>query len=367
MRNGPIYLWLLVIGLSIASLLRDPLRRLWNALRYWLRERMWRPAAQALLQNWDAGRALIQQKKWGEALVALDRALALVQYEPHLEAELQFHRGYALEQMGQLADAASAYFACQMAESGNRVPRYGHVAAFRRGYLLAQLKRWSEAEASLRASIEGAGRQRVVALQLNALRILLGVYQSMREHTLAVECTRQIDRLASQVRDVSMQAMALDAAGDAYLALGQYDQALHHYERSLDLFLRLGNGQARFVVKQDIAKLYRASGQWEKAVRWSNMCLQEEERAQNWRGQASIAYDLACLHIHRGELGKAGGYLQHSMGLFRQAEDRMGADLVGRTMMGLSILMHRQATSHWLTSGEIERRSAQSDDDEEED
>ena len=365
MRNGPIYLWLLAIGLSLASLLRDPLRRLWNVLQHWLRERMWRPAAQALLQNWDAGRALMQQKKWGEALPALDQALALVQYEPRLEAELQFHRGYALEQTGQLTEAASAYLACQMAESGSRVPRYGHFAAFRRGYLLAQLERWREAEASLRASIEGAGRQRVLALQLNALRILLGVYQSMREHKLAIGCAHQLERLAATLRDVSMQAMALDAAGDAYLALGEYDQALHRYERSLDLFLRLGNEQARFVVKQDIAKLYRASGQWEEAVRWSNMCLQEEERAQNWRAQASIAYDLACLHIHRGELRKAGGYLQHSMGLFRQAEDRMGADLVGRTMMGLSILMHRQATSHWLTSGEIERRSAQSEDDEE--
>ncbi len=365
MRNGPIYFWLFAIGLSIVSLLRDRLRLLWNSLRNWLKGGMWRPASQTLLQNWDAGRALMQQKKWVEALAALDRALALVQYEPSLEAELQFHRGYALEQTGQLTEATSAYLACQVAEADNRVPRYGPVAAFRRGYLLAQLERWKEAEASLRASIERAGRQRVVALELNALRILLGVYQSMRAHNLAIECTQQIERLAGEVRDVSMQAMALDAAGDAYLALGQHDRALRHYERSLDLFLSLGNEEARFVVKQDIAKLYRASGQWEKAVRWSNMCLQEEERAENWRGQARISYDLACLHIHRGELGMAGGYLQHSMGLFRRAEDRMGADLVGRTMMGLSIMMHRQATSHWLTSGEIERGSAPSEDEEE--
>ncbi len=365
MRDWPIYFWLLALAPAVAALQRDRLRPLWHSLWRWLKVGMWRPAAQNLLQNWEAGRALIQQKKWGEAVAALDRALALVHYEPALEAELQFHRGYVLEQMGQLAEASSAYLTCQMAESDNRAPRYGHVAAFRRGYLLVQLERWREAEASLRASIEMAGRTQALGLEMNARRILLGVYQSTREHTLVIECTQQIARLAGIVRDESIQAMALDAAGDAYLALGQHDGALRHYERSLDLFLKQGNAEAGFVVKQDIAKLYRAAGQWEKAVRWSGACLREEEQAQNWRGQARIAYDLGCLYIHQGELGKAGGYLQHSMGLFRQAEDRMGADMVGRTMMGLSILMHREATSHWLTSGEIERGSAKSKDEEE--
>ncbi len=326
---------------------------------------MWRPTAQTLLQNWDAGRTLIQQKKWVEALAALDRALELVHYDPSLQTELLFHRGYVLEQTGQLVEAISAYLACQMAESDKRAPRYGHVSAFRRGYLLAQLERWREAEVSLRVSLELAGHAQAVGLEMNALRILMGVYQSMREHALVIECTVQLERLAAVVRDESMQAMALDAAGDAYLALGQHDGALRHYERSLDLFLQQGNAQAGFVVKQDIAKLFRAAGQWEKAVRWSTACLREEEQARNWRGQASIAYDLACLYIHQGELAKAGGYLQHSMALFRQVEDRVGADMVGRTMMGLSILMHRQATADWLTSGEIERGSAKSKDEEE--
>jgi tetratricopeptide (TPR) repeat protein len=198
------------------------------------------------------------------------------------------------------------------------------------------------------------------------MRILLGVYQTTRRYPQALECAHEVERLARAVRDEPTQAMALDVQGDLYLALGQSSEALQHYERSLDLFRQLGNVEAQFVVKQDIAKLYRTSGQWEKAVRWLSVCLQEEERAENWRGQARIVYDLACLHIHRGELSSAGSYLQRSMGLFRQAEDRAGADLVGRTLMGLSILMHREATANWLTFGDIARGSSRLKDEEEE-
>jgi tetratricopeptide (TPR) repeat protein len=329
-----------------------------NSLWHWLSKGMWRSQAQALLQNWNAGRALIQQQKWPEALDALDRALALVGYDPSLQAELHFHRGYALEHLQRLEEAISSYAACQVAEADKMAPEYCHIAAFRQAYLLIQLERWPEAEVSLRTSVQEARRMQAPGLQLNAMRVLLGVYQTTRRFTEALECAHEMELLALALRDESTQAMALDVEGDLYLALGQSSEALRHYERSLDLFRKLGNVEAGFVVKQDIVKLYRTSGQWEKATGWLGVCLREEESVGNLRGQARIAYDLACLHIHRGELPQAGGYLQRSMGLFRQAEDMAGADLVGRTLMGLSILMHRAATANWLTFGDIERGSA---------
>jgi hypothetical protein len=48
------------------------------------------------------------------------------------------------------------------------------------------------------------------------------------------------------------------------------------------------------------------------------------------------------------------------MSLFRQTEDHQGLDEVGRTLMGLSILMHRRMTATRLTFRDIERGSAKS-------
>lgn len=355
MRYWGICGWVLLLGLPWVALLRD-----------WLRHRVANRQAQLLEQNRDAGREWARQRKWPEALSALDRALALVDRNPGLKSELQFHRGYVLEQMKRPEEAISAYVACQLAESNKMVPRYRHIAAFRQGYLLAQLERWQEAELSLRASIKEASRISLPGLQLNALRILLGVLHAARRYAEVLDCAQDASRLAYSLRDESMRALVLDMEGDAHLALRQWKEALHHYEQSLDLFRQLGNVDAEFVIKQDISRLYQACGEWDKAVRWLGVCLRDEERAQSREGQARLAYDLACLHIHKGELDKAGGYLQRSMGWFRQGEDSVGTDLVGRTMMGLSILMHRQATANWLTFADIERGSAKLKEEEEE-
>jgi tetratricopeptide (TPR) repeat protein len=250
------------------------------------------------------------------------------------------------------------YAACRAAELEKRIPRYRHIAAFRRGHLLARLQRWQEAEDSLQTSAEEAGRMRLSQLQLNIMRSLLGMYQVAGEHGAALRCAQRVEQLARSARDDATRALALDVEGDAHLALGHVTEALHQYEQSLDLYRNLEDTGAQFVVKQDIARLYRTSGQWDKAVRWLEVCLREEQMKESRHRQASLSYDLACLHIHRGELAEAGAYLQHSIAMFRQAEDRAGADLVGRTLVGLSILMHRQATAHWLTYADIERGSA---------
>ena len=359
-------LCLLLPVLALAYGLSRRFRVVVELLRAWLSKNMWRRSYQSLVQHWHAGRTLIKEQKWEDALIALERALSLVEHDLGLKPELEFHKGYALEQMGRSEEAITAYVACQLTESGRKVPKYRPVAGFRQGYLLAQLNRWEEAELSLRTSAKEAERLQLSSLRLNAMRILLGVYQAMHRHTQALQCARELASLARAQRDESMEALTLDVEGDIYQSLGQPTEALYRYEQSLDLFRKLGNNDAESVVKRDIARLYQTSGQWERALRWLAVWLQEEQRAENWGVQARIAYDLACLHIHTGHLIQAGGYLQHSMAMFRRAEDRSGADMVGRTLMGLSILLHRRATADWLTFGDIKRGSARLNGDDEE-
>jgi tetratricopeptide (TPR) repeat protein len=262
-------------------------------------------------------------------------------------------------------EAITAYVACQTGERASPRTSYRSIAAFRQAQLLIQLHHWQDAEVCLRACARDASDSKERALQLNALRILLGVYQALRRPDQVLEVARQAFPLAGDQGDEATQALIWDVEGDAYLALGKSDEALDDYERSLDLFHRVGNLEAEWVVKQDIARLYQVSGQWEKAIRWLDILLREEQVASDHVAWARTAYDLACLHIHTGDLQRASGYLQQSMGQYRQAENRSGADLVGRTMIGLGILMHRQATADWLTFADIKRRSGTVNQEEE--
>jgi tetratricopeptide (TPR) repeat protein len=347
MPSSAIVFWALCLGLLWVLGVRD-----------WWHQRTFRRKAELFAQSWGTGQALLREKKWAEAAAALEKALACAESQPDLQAEVRFHLGYALEHVQQPEQAISAYRASWLAESAQQPPKYRHLAAFRQGCLLTELQRWEEAELALRTSIREADRVPLPGLRLNALRVLLRVYRGMSRHDRFLECAEEAERLAHVTGDEPAEALFLDMIGDVHLALGKPAEALCDYEQSLDLFRRVGNAEAELMVKRDIGQLYQQSGDWDKAFRWLDACLREEERAQNWIAQGRICYDIACLHIHSGELERAADYLQRSVGFFRQGEDRAGVDHVGRTLVGLGILRYRKAMANRLTFGEIERGSA---------
>jgi tetratricopeptide (TPR) repeat protein len=355
-RSSWVCLWLLLPG------------GLWLAWLYgWLRPRRRERLIQLVRERREAGYRLVEQHKWPEAVAALDKALAIVAtHVPLQEADLYFYKGYALEQMQQFEQALSAYAACQASKAGPSLRKYRPLAAFRQGYLLAHLERWKEAERKLQQSIKDARRVPLPRVQLSALRILLRVHQATHRYARALRCAQEALPLTHNLGDESEEALLLDTAGDIHLALGESEQALRKYEQSLDLFRKLGHVDTALVVMRDIGALYQACGEWDKAFAWFEACLQEAEHAQNLAGQAPIVYDMACLHVNRGDLDAAAGLLLRSMGLYRQAQDRSGADQVGRTLIGLGVRMHRQATSGQMTFRDIERGSARMKEEEEE-
>mgnify|MGYP005840835059 CR=1 FL=1 len=309
---------------------------------------------------------LLKKQKWADAVVAVDAVLALAAlYEPSRQAELYYYKGFALEQMKQLEQAIEAYQKCQASEAGRAAGKYAPYAAFRQGYLLTQLRWWDEAAEKLQWVIAEAVHLSMPELHLNALRILLGVHQARGDYTTVLACAQEGLQLARAMTNEAMMALLLDLAGDAHLALGQSEEALRHYEQSLDVYRKLGYTSASLMVKQDIGRWYQACAGWDKALEWLHTCLWTEERLQDKHGQAQLCYDIACLYISEGQLEKAAEYLQQSMALFRQVQDKAGVDQVGRTLLGLNILMQRRATAGQMTFRDIERATAKAKKEEE--
>jgi len=342
------YLWVPFLCLCAAA---------WAQI--WLRRRARDREGRVLLASWQAGRALIKQKKWREAVTVLDEALMLVRRRPEMEAQLHFHKGYALEGLGQLDDAVSEYAAYQAARATQPQSREDLVASFRYGHVLSRLERWDKAVEQLQQAVEGATCGRTPELRLNALRILLAAYQATQRYAEAIQCGRKALSAARDLGDEATAALVLDMTGDVCLAMGQTDDALRSYEQSLDLLRKLDQRRAALVVKRDIGKLYQASAEWDKAHTWLRACLLEEERAGDVVHQARLCYDLGCLHIANKEHEEAASWLHQSMALFRTARDRTSTDRVGRTMMGLGVLVYREAAADQMTFYDIERGLAE--------
>jgi tetratricopeptide (TPR) repeat protein len=323
-------------------------------------------------QHSDAGMRLLKEEKWSEAVDAFDLALDVLesrrprrrsegeyQDTPRQEVSILFYRGYALEQTGELEEAIADYEDCQ-AIYGRLHQDQQYFAAVRQAFLLAKLERRQEAEQHLRQAIAALQRapESVSWLQIEAFKALVGLLHRANDHARAIEYAQEGARAAHRLRDAAAQAGFLRAAGDDLHALDHPEEALRSYEQSLDLYRRVGQTGSGAMVKRDIAFLYQLEGQWDKALAWLQACLVDEERDQNKQGQAQLCYDIACVHIDQGNLRDAGRLLQQSISLFRQTEDHQGIDRVGRTMMGLSILVHRRVTAHQMTFRDVERGSA---------
>jgi len=312
-------------------------------------------------QERDAGMRLLKENKWAEAIDAFDRALDALQDDPRQEVALLFYRGFSLEQMGELEEAIGDYEDCQ-AIYGRLHQDLQYAAAVRQGVLLAKLKRNEEAEKHLRRTIVALQRapESISWLQVEALEVLGGLYYRVPDPARMVECAQQGARAAHGLRNAVAEAGFWQRAGDGLRSLGRVDEALHSYEQSLDLYRRIGEGRQEAIVKHSIGSIYQSAGNWDKSLVWLQACLLDEEREENKGAQALLCYDIGCMHIDQGNLGDAGSLLQRSMSLFRQIEDHRGMDEVGRTLMGLSILVHRRITASQPTFRDIERGSARS-------
>jgi tetratricopeptide (TPR) repeat protein len=362
-----VYFWILLLALPWAVWMRRTLQE-WSTLRRDSRQTRAASWEAAVQRHADAGLGLLKERKWAEAIDAFDDALDLLQprqrrgaksqADPSQKASILFYRGFALEQLGELEKAVADYEDCQ-AVSGqvHQDPQY--VAAVRQGLLLAKLGRSQEAEQHLQRTIAALqrGPQSLSWLHIEAFEALVGLFNQVHEHARAVEYAKQGARAAHRLRDAPAQARLLRAAGDNLRARGQSEEALRSYEQSLDLFRRTGEANSGAAIKRDIALLYQLDGQWDKALAWLQACLVDEERDQNKHHQAQLCYDLGCVYIDQGNLRDAGRLLQQSISLFRQMEDHDGIDQVGRTIMGLSILVHRRVTAHQMTFRDVERGS----------
>ena len=310
------------------------------------------------------GVRLLKESESDQALLLFDRALGalgqLAAPSVDLEQSLHFHRGRALEQLKRHEEALAEYQTCQAERFTTRTNPWPQLAAFHQGGLLLSLSRRQAGIDLLRLVLER--RPHLPGpMQLEAFHLVASAYFGSGDHAQGLRFAEQGALFAQKNRQPVSEARMLRVAARCQMALGRPDDALITLQRELDLY-RLGNhARGQVDVKREIARLYQATGEWLKAFTWLRACLDDEEASEDKGAEARLCYDIACLSIDQGSLVEAGMFLQRSLALFRQVEDRQGIDEAGRTMMGLTVLIHRLATADMMTYRDIERGVKSSD------
>jgi tetratricopeptide (TPR) repeat protein len=159
------------------------------------------------------GTVLVHMRQLQGALAWLDRAVAL---DPTF-GDAHFHRGTALAESGRFEDAVAAYRRA-LALPTLTVPDAAHQNL---GYALLALKRYREAEASLRFAINIAGQEPVqderqkdalARTHLN-LGLVLAAEGRMEEAKAQLRHVRQLAPGSASARDAAEQLKALGEGG----------------------------------------------------------------------------------------------------------------------------------------------------------
>ena len=178
----------------------------------------------------------------------------------------------------------------------------------------------------------------------------------------AQEAERSLARGQSVARTLMAEvheARFLRAEGAAHAADKRAEDALRCYERSLDLFRVMDHEVGQSGVEHEMGIFLQASGRWAEALDWLQASILDERWRGNVPGQAALCYELACWYLDQGALREAGVLFQQSMALFRRAGDGAGVERVGRTIMGLGVVVERYLAADRMTFRDIERGSAQ--------
>lgn len=306
--------------------------------------------------------------KENEALALLDQILAGPTRGGTLtvdrELEVRMHRAAVLRRFTRYDEALAEYRLCQT--KARLAPRNTWLlqAAFDEGALLIQLGQ-QQAGIQLLQSILDSRPAAKVPLQLDVLHRLAETYHASGDHARGLQLAEQGAALARNKALPLDRARLLRLAARCQMALGRPEEALATLQRTLDLYRLAGNATGQVAIKREIGRLYQATGEWPRAFSWLRACLEDEEATEDVGAEACLCYDIACLSIDQGALMEAGMFLQRSLSLFRQVDDRDGIDEAGRTMMGLTVLIHRVATADQMTFRDIERGVKSSGSDKE--
>ena len=303
-----------------------------------------------------------------EALSLIDRLLIRVAQEEtdatDLELEVRMRRGGVLRQLKRYDEALAEYRLCQSKGhlAWDKSRRY--EAAFAEGELLISLGQQQAGVRLLLSTLE-SNPPAQAPFQVRVLQKVAETYYASGDHNRGLQLAEQGAALAEKGRLPMAKASLLRLAARCQMALGRSEEALATLQRTLDVYRLTNSAAGQVDVKREIGRLYQATGQWPRAASWLRACLEDVEAVEDLRGQARLCYDIACLSIDQGALVEGGMFLQRSLSLFRQVDDRDGIDEAGRTMMGLTVLIHRVATADQMTFRDIERGVKSSGSDKE--
>jgi class 3 adenylate cyclase/predicted ATPase len=207
-------------------------------------------------------------------------------------------------------------------------PAYDHVASMYAGHLddPEEAMRWLRA---LRERAEAHQDLRALAQAHDYAGLVLAMTGDLSG---AVAEHRQALELCEQVGDLLHQSDALGHLADAFLGMGDLEQAREYVERVLDVTSRLDNTESVAWAHWRMGRVTCALGAWDVALQWFEEAAGEFRAVDALSRTAMMMYCVAAVRLHKGER-------EGAVRTFEEAVALAGPQMLAENPVSLSLVL----------------------------
>jgi len=181
------------------------------------------------------------------------------------------------------------------------------------------------AEAALREIVElTEARSEERSLRCEAYRLQAELDRRSGSHAQDLSLNVKALALAKEEGDPLLLSETLGAVGTSYVAQGEYDEAILHFEQRVEVAKALDCKPELGVALSSLGTVYYNRSHHEKALEYYSQNLLLQQQAGELRGIANSYNNLGLVYQVRDELGKASECFKQAIDVFTRTGDAHG-------------------------------------------
>jgi tetratricopeptide (TPR) repeat protein len=134
----------------------------------------------------------------------------------------------------------------------------------------------------------------------------------------------QLLSIAQRLEDSQQERCALNQLGNAYHALGNYEQSIDFYQSSLTIVREMGDRQGEGRILGNLGMAYNRLGKYEKAIGLYHQSLNISRKIDDLQGEGITLGNLGSLYFYRGQYEDAISFYQQHYIIECKIGDRQG-------------------------------------------
>ncbi len=164
-------------------------------------------------------------------------------------------------------------------------------------------------------------------------------------------------RLLGNIEDDSLKINSLNCLGSCYYSLDNYQKAIEHYQKSLDIARESGHPQGEGALLGNLGICYYSLGNYQKAIEHHQKSLQFAQKNGDRQGEGTTLGNLGICYDSLGNYQKAIEHHQQHLDIAREIDDRQaeGNSLGNLGNCYYSLGDYQKAIEHHLQHLDIAR------------